>query len=253
MRRTTISIIATAAILAIGALVIWLLVVRRPAPAPVTEPPVAEPEPPAEEAEFHGALNLYLTAPARLPAGAARVELTLVKASLVGDGGKEVAFFEGARRLMLQEGVTEKLLSERVPNGRWNRLKLSFSPVADLAYADGRPAASAVLERRDAALSFDAEVPVSRTLALFARTPLEAEAGSAGGVPTLNLVPDPQPAERYVFGAFLLDPRDRGDVWNIAAPSLAAVVKEDLGFDITRQETGSTGFVPAESEPAPLP
>jgi len=246
----TMSLIATAAIVAIGAAVIWFLIVRRPAPAPVAPPVTAEPAPAEAEPEFHGALNLYLTAPERLPAGAGRVELTLIKASLARADGKDIAFFEGSRRVVLQEGVTEKVLSELIPNGRWNRLKLTFSPVADLAYADGRPAGSALLERREAALSFDADVPISRTLALFARAPLEAESGMAGGVVTIDLSQEPQQAERYVFGAFLLDPRDRGDIWSIASPSLAAVVKEDLGFDITRQETGSSGFVQAEGEPS---
>lgn len=247
----TMSLIATAAIVAIGAAAIWFLIVRRPAPAPVQPPATGEPEPAREETfEYHGALNLYLTAPERLPAGAGRVELSLIKASLVRADGKEVAFFEGSRRVVLQEGVTEKVMSELIPNGRWSRLKLTFSPVADLAYADGRPASSALLERREASLSFDADVPTSRTLALFARAPLEAESGLAGGVATVNLTQEPQQAERYVFGAFLLDPRDRGDIWNIASPSLAAVVKEDLGFDITRQGTGSSGFVPAEGVPS---
>ncbi len=245
----TISLIGTAAILAIGALVIWFMVATRPAPVPAPPPPVEEPEAPEPE-EQHGALNLYLAAPERLPAGAARVELTLIEASLARTDGTERIFFQGSRRLVLQQGTVEKLLSERIPNGRWSRLKLTFSPVADLSYAGGRPSAAALLERREASFSFDAEVPVSRTLALFARTPLETESGTAGATPSLNLLPDPVPAERHVFGAFLLNPRDRGDIWTIAAPTLAAVVKEDLGFDITRQETGSTGFVPAEAEPS---
>ncbi len=67
----------------------------------------------------------------------------------------------------------------------------------------------------------------------------------------LNLVPDPRPAERHVFGGFLLDPRDRGEIIVVPSPTLASVVKEDLGFDIGRQETGSTGFVPADAAPAP--
>jgi hypothetical protein len=246
----TISLIASAAILALGALAIALLLARRAPEAPVPAPPIEEPAPPETEDVMHGALNLYLTAPERLPSGAARAELTLVKAALARGDGTERTFFEGARRLMLQEGVTEKILSERVPNGRWTRLKLTFSPVADLAYADGRPAAAAILERREATLSFEAEIPVSRTLALFARTPLESDSGDAAGTPVLNLVPDPRPAERYVFGGFLLDPRDRGEIIVVPSPTLASVVKEDLGFDIGRQETGSTGFVPADAAPA---
>lgn len=248
----TISLVVTAAILVAGALALWLILSPLrlpPSVPPVTEPPTEQPgeEP---EAAFNGALNLYVTAPDRLPAGAGRVELSLVKAAIAGADGKETVFFEGSRRVMLQQGVTEKLLSERIPNGRWTRLKLTFSPVADLAFADGRPGASALVERYEASLSFDAEVPVSRTLALFARVPLEEASGDAEGTATLNVSAEPQPAERYVFGAFLLDPRDHGDLWNIESPTLAKAVKEDLGFDITRVQTGSTGFVPATGVPS---
>jgi hypothetical protein len=256
MKRMTISLTATAAILVIGAALIWLLLasLRKPSAPPAVTPPetgsATEPEP---EPELHGALNLYLTAPAQLPAGAGRIELSLVKAALVRADGKESTFFEGSRHLVLQQGVTEKLLSEVIPNGHWNRLKLTFSPAADIAYGDGRPAAAAVLERREAVLSFDADVPTSRTLALFAVVPLEAASGEAGGAATIDLSSVPQPAERYVFGAYLLDPRDRGDIWNIPNPSLATVVKEDLGFDITRQQTGSSGFVPAKEVPSGSP
>lgn len=248
-----ISLLVTAVILTMGAFAIWMLVAAlRPGPSvppAATPPPTIEPVTPPES-DFNGALNLYMTAPDRLPAGADRVELSLVKAALARADGAEIAFFEGSRRVVLQQGVTEKVLSERIPNGHWARLKLTFSPAADLAYADGRPSSSALVQRREAVLSFDADVPASRTLALFARAPLEASAGAADGVVTLSLATAPQPAERYVFGAFLLDARDRGDVWSIASPSLAAAVKEDLGFDITRQQAGSAGFVPAQSAPS---
>lgn len=253
MKRMTTSLLVTAAILAIGGALIWLLIATlrtQPAVAPVAPPTTTE-EP---EVTFDGALNLYLAAPERLPAEAGRVELTLVRAALLRADGTEVAFFDGSRRVMLQEGVTEKVLSERMPNGRWTRLKLTFSPAADLAFADGRPAAAAIVERHEAVLSFDAEVPVSRTLALFARVPLEAGSGAAGAAVTIALSPEPRTAESFVLGGFHLDPRDRGDLWNIASPSLAAAVKEDLGFDITRQLTGSSGFVPALGTPsAPQP
>lgn len=247
----TISLLVTVAILVIGGVLIWLVVVslgRKPSAPP---PPSAAEEP---VLAFDDALNLYLAAPERLPAGAGRVELSLTKAVLVRADGLEVPFFDGSRRLMLQPGVTEKILSERIPDGRWTRLKLTFSPVADLAFADGRPVASAILERGTAVLSFDAEFPVSRTLALFARLPLEEASGTAGDVATISLSPEPRPAESFVFGGFLLDARDRGDLWTIASPSLAAAVKEDLGVDITRQLSGSSGFVPASGAPsAPQP
>ncbi|HTK60383.1 MAG TPA: hypothetical protein VL283_04260 [Candidatus Baltobacteraceae bacterium] len=253
MKRMTVSLLVTAAVLVIGSVLIWLMFAslrRQPAgPPPATTTPetgsATEPE-----AEFHGALNLYLAAPDQLPAGAGRVELTLVKAALVRADGKETAFFEGSRRVVLQQGVTEKALSEMIPNGRWSRLKLTFSPAADISFSDGRPTASALLDRHEAILSFDADVPVSRTLALFARLPLDAASGQAAGVTTIGLSPEPRPAERYVFGAFLYDPRDHGDLWNIPSPSLAAIVKEDLGFDITRAQTGSSGFVPADRTPS---
>src|SRR5689334_8399972 len=98
MKRMTISLIATAVIVVVGAALIWLLLasLREPSAPPAVTPPetgsATEPEP-----DLHGALNLYLTAPPQLPAGAGRVELSLVKAALVRADGKESTFFEGSR------------------------------------------------------------------------------------------------------------------------------------------------------------
>ena len=109
----TLSIVATAAIVALGALLLWLFastLLERPIAPVATEP---EPAPGAEELTMDGALNLYLASPDALPAGAGRVELTLVKAALAGPDGKERVFFEGSRRMLAQPGTTEKLLSGR--------------------------------------------------------------------------------------------------------------------------------------------
>jgi hypothetical protein len=254
MKRMTISLIATAAIVVVGTFVIWTLFTAPRPEGPAVEPPTTEP-PPTTQPEtpplaFDAALNLYLAAPARLPAGAGRVELKLTEAAFVRADGTEAVFFDGSRKVVLQDGVVEKAMSEKIPVGHWSRLKLTFSPAADLSYADGRPDAAALVERREAILAFDAEVTASRTLALFVRAPLEARAGAAEGLVTLDFSAQPASAESYVFGAYLLDARGRGDIWNIADPSLAAAVQADLGFDITRQLSGSSGFVPAPS-PAP--
>src|SRR5687768_13804809 len=118
MKRMTISLIVTAVILAVGTAVIWMLFTSprpQPTPPPVTTPPVTEPEP--EPTARDAALNLYMTAPATLPTGAGRVELTLVKASVSRADGEETAFFEGNQRVVLQEGSIEKVLSERIPTG----------------------------------------------------------------------------------------------------------------------------------------
>lgn len=249
----TISLIATTAIIAVGGALLWLFVVAplRSPEAPVTKPaPAPGPEGEEPARPMHGALNLYLAAPERLPAGAARIELTLNEAELA-DGETRAVIFQGAQRVMLQRGVVEKVLSERVPNGRWTRLRLTFSPAAEAAYLDGRTS-GALLQRRQAELAFDAELPVSRTLALFAAVPLEPEAFLASEALTLNVSTAPREAERFVLGGFLLDPRGRGDIWTIGTPTLAAVVKEDIGLDITRNGTGSSGFVPADA-PAPNP
>lgn len=254
MKRMTISLLTTALILALGAAAIWLLVARLRAPAP-TLPPTDGPKAPEERPEpepFHGALNLYLASPEALPGGAARVELTLTEASVAGADGKEHAFFKGSRRVMLQPGSVGKALSDEIPNGRWTRLKLTFSPAADLSYAD-RPAAPALLERREALFSFSAEVPVSRTLALLATAPLEPEAGDAGGTATLGLTPQAAAADSFVLGGFMLSPRDRGKIWMLPGATLAAVVKKDLGLDIARKQPGSAGFLPAEEIPTDLP
>ena len=104
---------------------------------------------------------------------------------------------------------------------------------------------AALLQRREALLAFDAELPVSRTLALFAEAPLEPDAFLASETLTLNVAAAAREAELYVLGGFHLDPRGRGDVYVLDDADLAAVVKEDIGLDITRKGTGSSGFIPA--------
>lgn len=250
MKRMTISLIATAAIVLVGTFVIWMLFTAPRPSAPV--PPATGPATNAPETApqaFDAALNLYMTAPARMPDGAGRLELKLIEASLADAGGKETVFFQGSRKVVLQEGAIQKVLSEKIPVGRWSRLKLTFSAAADLSYADGRADAAALVERRETVLSLDADVAASHTLALFARAPLEARAGTADGVVTMDFSSQPTKAESYVFGSFFLDERGRGSVWNVPDPSLAAAVKADLGFDITRQLTGSSGFVPSTQSP----
>jgi len=253
MRRSTISLLASAAILAVGSFLVWAFIVApRLKPAPVPAPAPAAPTPLKAEEERHGALNLYLAAPENLPSGVTRAELTLIKATLADADGAESPVFSGVQRVMLQSGSAEKALSELVANGSWSRLKLEFSPAAELSMADGSTVA-AVLEQRQAVLSFQADLPVSRTLALFARVPLETGLKKAGDTWTADLSPDPQAAERYVFGSFMLDPRGKNGVWTLPHLSLADVVKADLGLDITAVLPGSKGFNPADQAPSGQP
>lgn len=251
MKRSTLSLLAAAAILIIGMLAIWLFIVaprlKPPAPAPA---PAAALPPKAEER--HGALNLYLAAPERLPTGVSRAALTLSKASIFDDAGVESPVFEGVQRVMLQSGVAEKVLSELIPNGKMRRLKLEFSPAAELSMADGSTIAGLV-ERREVILSFEADVPVSHSLELFARLPIEPGLKKIGAAWAAELAPDPMPAERYVFGSFLLDPRGRGDLWTLPRLTLSDVIKADLGLDIDASLPGSKGFNAAEQAPTAEP
>ena len=253
MKRSTASLVAAAAILIAGGVAIWLFIVAprlkppavpAPAPVPAVEPPKA--------VERHGALNLYLAAPETLPTGATRVELTLAKAAIVDEAGIESPVFEGAQRVVLQPGVAEKVLSELIPNGKMRRLKLEFSPAAELSMADGSTIA-AVVERREAVLSFEAEVPVSHSLALFARLPLEPGLKKTGAAWAAEITPDPLAAEAYVFGSFLLDPRGMGDLWTVPRLTLSDVIKADLGLDIKTTLPGSQGFNAAEQLPTAKP
>jgi len=179
--------------------------------------------------------------------------VTLEKATLVDDKGTEAKAFEGIQRVMLQDGVVEKALSELIPEGRWTRLKLEFSPAAEISMADGSVLA-ALVERREAVLSFDAaDVAVSQSLALLARVPLVPGLKKIGEAWTANLLPDPQKAESYVFTSFQLDPRGRSDIWTLKDVTLADVINADLGLDITAILKGSQGFQPAASAPTQAP
>lgn len=245
MKRSTLSTLASVAILVAGGLAIWFLIVAprlkiAPEPVPTARPPKTEAP--------HGALNLYLAAPASLSAGVARVELTLMKATLVDDLGVESPVFQGAQRVMLQSGVVEKVLSEKVQIGDWSRLKLEFSPAAELSMADGTVTA-ALVERRQAILSFQADLTASRTLALFAAVPLEPALNKAGKTWTAEILPEPKPAERYVFGSYMLDQRGRGNIWTLSRLTLADIIKADLGLDISSFLPGSKGFNPADRPP----
>ena len=248
MKRSTLSLLLTAAILLVGGLSIWFLILAprlRPAPAPT---PVA-PTPVAPQVEArHDALNLYLAAPGELPPDAARVELTLVKATLSGSGRADAVVFEGVRKVVLQPEVVEKALSELAPSGAWDHLTLEFSPAAEIAMKDGR-LEGALLEQPRATLTFEADLPISRSLALFARLPLSPTLRTAGTGQTAGLLADPQKAESYVFGAYLLDERGRGDVWTVKSLTLADAVMADLGLDIRPAMKGSQGFNPAQQAP----
>lgn len=250
MKRSTVSILMTVVILLAGLLAIWFFIVApRLKPAPVAPPPAVTPP---EAREMHGALNLYLAAPEPLPAGVSRAELTLVKATLIDDAGAESPAFTGAQRVMLQGGVAEKALSELVANGQWSRLKLEFSPAAELAMNDGSTQA-ALVERREMTLTFRADLPISHTLALLAPVPLAPDPKRLEGTWIAEVSGTPVAAESYVFGSFMLDPRGKGDVWTLPKMTLAETIKADLGLDIRSVLKGSQGFTAAGAPPSAQP
>ncbi len=256
MKRSTFSIVLAAAILAIGAFALWFFLIaprlgvaplpwmRRPVTGSATETPAT-----AEKAR-NSVLNLYLASSPNLPDGAIRAELTLTKATLTSADGKSSVVFEGAQRVMMQSGIVEKVLSEKILDARWTRLTLEFSPAAELAYANGNVKA-ALLEKKTAVFTFDATVGVSRSLALYAIVPLERNVTAADKAIIARVDAAARPADTYVFGGFLFDPRGRGDLFTLNQPSLFAVIKEDLGFDLSVVKPGSKGFTPAAASPTP--
>ncbi len=253
MKRSTFSLLLAAAILVVGGLALWFfLIAPRLGHPSKTGPATSTVEVPLAQKPRNAALNLYLAAPAALPTNVVRAELTLVKATVTDADGLEVAFFEGNQRVMLQTDIVEKTLSERIPAGHWNRLKLEFSPAAELAMKD-ESVEAVLLGKKTATFAFDAKVPTSGSLALFAALPLERETLAAGGATVANVSDKAQTAESFVFGGFLLDPRGRGNVYTLKNATLASVIKKDLGFDITLVKTGSSGFTPAAGQPSATP
>ena len=257
MKRSTFSVLLAAAILAIGGCALWFFLLAPRlgvAPLPWTHRPVTgsatETPATAPEKVRNSALNLYLASPSSLPDGAVRVELTLTKATLASADGKSAIVFEGAERVMLQSGIVEKTLSEKIPDARWTRLSLEFSPAAELAYAN-RNVKAALLEKKTALFAFDAIVGVSHSLAIYAAVPLERDVTAADKAVIANIDAKPIAADSYVFGGFLFDPRGRGDLFTLNQPSLFSVIKEDLGFDLSVVKPGSKGFTPADASPTP--
>jgi hypothetical protein len=248
MKRVTVSVLISAAMLIAGCAVIWFFIVgprlkAPPPPAPIPAP-VVQPKP----VEHRSVLNVYLTAPETLPSGAVSAELTLVKAAIVDGKGAETPVFTGVQRVMLQAGVIQKVLSEPLPEGSWKSLKLEFSEAALFSMSD-RSVVSAMLGRRQAVLSFDADLPASNSLALFARFPLDPNLIGTGEAHIANLLTEPRSSETHVFGTLLLDPRGRGDLWTVTDPSLAQAILSDIGLDIVTVLPGSQGFSPAVQVP----
>lgn len=253
MRRKLLLAVILLALSAAAVVAVFLLTPPKPAAPPPPPPPTApEARTVLPSEDWHGALNLYVAPPPALPSGTARIELTLIKAELVHEGdGVSAAVFEGGRKLMLQPGVVQKLVSDAAPQGRWTSLRLTFSPAAELIRADGG-SIGALLEKREAAAVIDVDLPVSRTLAAFIHLPLLRTLEPKGGVMTLALDDEPRLAETFVLGGVFRDPRGVGGLLHLALPSLAAAVMEDLRLDIRPEskQDGSRGFtVPTEAAP----
>lgn len=250
MKRSTLSLLLTIIILVIGGGALWLLLI---APRlglfpyiPKKLPVISATSTP--ETANNSALNLYVAAPPGLPNGAQRAELTLVKATVTDADGRSAVFFQGVQRTMLQAGFAQEALSERIPAGRWTKLSLDFSPAAELAYADGTVKA-VLLGKKRAEFGFDAKVGVSQSLAVLAIMPFESAVVGADKALIANLAATPRTAETYVFGGFMLEPRDRGEILAIDQPKLVSVIKKDFGFDISVVKPGSSGFQPADGAP----
>jgi hypothetical protein len=247
--RAVALLVAFALLVASGLAAFFLL--RRPAPAPVPPAPPPASAPAKGPADWHGVLNLYLTPLGALPAGTTRVELTLTEAELLDEAGNAVNVVRSARRLMLQPGTVEKLLNDRVPNGAWASVRLTFSPAGQVSGIDGT-SLPVLVERRTVTIPLGADIPVSRTLAAFARLQLEPEVKRAAGVPTIGLAPLVPKADVFLLGGFFATPRGPGQIYVIAEPTLAAAVMKDLKLDITAKAESTTGvqFVPAAGAPA---
>lgn len=253
MRRKLLLAVILLALAAAAGAAVFLLARPKPSapPAPISPPaPEARTVPPPED--WHGVLNVYVAPSPALPSGTARVELTLIKAELIHeDDGVSAAVFEGGRKLMLQPGAVQKLVSDSAPQGRWTSLRLTFSPAAELIRADGT-SLGALLEKREAAAVIDVDLPISRTLAAFLHLPLLRTLEPKGGVMTLALDDEPRLAETYVLGGVFRDPRGIGGLLRLPLPSLAAAVMEDLRLDVRPESRrdGSKGFT-APTDAAP--
>lgn len=239
-RRAAALIAAGLLLIALGILFFFL---ARPRPAPVVPEPELE-APAGLPADRHAVLNLYFGTPFVLR-DVERLELTILRVDAVSDGGIEYPVSETAARVMAARGVAQKVASAAVYQGGLERLRLTFGPTARLFRAGGGQELAFLPNVRMDVL-VNAEIPVSRTLAVLLAFPPNAALGDRNGTPTV-ILPDEARGETFLLGGYLLNPRDAGQILEPETNDLAGIIKADLGFDIRPREgeRGSAGFAPA--------
>ena len=256
MKRPLLWVIAAVLVIAAGVAAYFLFL--KPLIAPKTGAPTSQTggaTPPVVKAkpdDYNSAIDLYLAGPDDAPAAISRVELTLIKAEVTRNDKKTFKVFEGATRIVVQKGVTEKALNELMPAGAYGTLALTFLPTGAIVAADGS-SQSAFLPNRVLTIDLTQEIPISRTLALLARLDLAASRfGLQSGVPTY-ILPATLTDESYVLGGIFRNSARIGDLWQIANPNLAEVVHQDLNLDIRPKSglTGTPSFGAATASPNP--
>ena len=258
MRKRNILIIL-ALLFAIGAFLIWRYFLKAYLPSPGSKIPTAstgiitKPAPNLVE-NFYAGVNMYLSGPDVPVTGMSRLELTLVKAEVVRNDAKTFTVFEGATKLIVEKGISQKALNVLMPAGPYGKLILTFLPTASLVAVDGKPQ-TAFLPNRTVTIDMKETVPESRTLTSLVHLDLDqSRFGIKSGVPTYQLPPTLE-AEKYLLGGIFKNDNAIGSVWQLTKPTLATVVQRDLNLNIApKQELpGTPGYTPPTAPPQPAP
>ena len=220
-----------------------LALAPKPAPAKTVVTPLSD--------EKYSALSLYLASPDSAPSGLARVELTLTKVEITRNDGRVFTVSDQSVRVDLQKDTAMKVANDLIPAGPYGKLKLHFAPTGNLM-TDAGAAQIIFLPIQDVEVSFDANLPTSRTLAALTRIDLESRLGAQNGVATFTL-PNKLTAETYVLGGIFKNSRGIGTAWNLPNATLVTAVKQDLNLDIAPPAalSGTTDFIPATATPNP--
>lgn len=252
MKRTTLYLIGTGAALLILIGGLYFFIIRpRLAKIEIKPPSVTEPEKPTLPDERHAILNLYFHAPLRL-AGISRMELTLTGIEGIGEGGESYTIFEGSRRVTVQEGIVQKVASERIFQGSLERFILTFGPTSKI-YSEDRTTQTVFLPKRELAVEVNEEIPLSRTLNSLITLPKNTAFGEKNGVLTLEL-PASTDSDHALLGSIFQNERSIGEIYSIPNATIRDAIFADIGLDIAPREgpRGSQGFgAPDASAPTP--
>jgi hypothetical protein len=240
------ALILTAILVVLAAILLAVYLRKRVGP-PSIEPPVTAPPAETDSTDLHAAFDLYLAGAIEGGDRVDRVELTLMKATVMRLDGKEFPVMDKAIGVALQGGVIQKAATAMIPAGDYTVMNLEFAPSGRIIAKDGT-ILPAFLPVTKLSASVGTKLPISRTLASLIVIPVDA-VGTRNNAPIFTL-PEKTAADSAVLGGIFMNVRSIGNVWTAETLDIETAVMQDLHIDLTRKTSqGSPGFVPATRGP----